>query len=998
MNRAIQSISVSAVLMFCLVAAVGAQEVGGIRGTVYDKEFDRPLSSVQVMIVETGEKTTTGDEGQYVFGQVKPGTYTLVFSKDGFTRQIVSNVVVSAGSMKDVNASLAGEFTEMEEFVVQSEVLGGVSEIGLLNLRMQSPSILDSIGSEMMSQAGASDAASALRLVAGATVQDGKYAVVRGLPDRYVNSQLNGVRLPTADADKRAVQLDQFPAALVQSIQVSKTFTPDQQGDASGGAVNVVTKGIPEQATLQFSSQIGYNSQVTGRNDFLTYKGGGVSYWGRDDGHRDIQYDNLGNSWTGAVGVSEDGAPTDYKWSLSGGGKHGLDNGITLGGFGTFFYERDSSFYDDGIDDRYWVEKPGDPLTPYYNQGTPDQGTYKTHLFDVTQGSQGVKWGGLGTAGMETENHSITFLYMYTRAVQDKATLAEDTRGKANAFPGYNPNDPNDPGNQAPDTAPYLRTQTLEYTERTTQTIQLSGHHKLPDFHWAWKECFTILPPELDWSASWNSATLYQPDKRQFGSQWWGPSYSPGYPAYGIPPSTTPAVYSPYKPGEVFTLGNLQRIWKDISEDDDQYALNIKFPFEQWTSTEGYLKVGLFDDTLDRTYNQDSFSNFNDNSTYEAPWEQRWSAVFPSQDHPITASQSDVDYDGHQEISAWYYMLDLPLWSAFKIVGGMRYESTELSVVNYPERDVTWIPPNTTVSTNLNPGDADVSFSQDDALPSIGFEYTPWEPIKFRGSYSQTVARQTFKELTPIQQMEYLGGDVFIGNPELGMSALDNYDVRVDYTPYTGGLVSLSYFYKNITDPIEYVQKVAANIIYTTPMNYPKGKLDGVEVEVRQQLGHFWEWLEGLSVGANATFIKSEVTLPDNEAAKFEQPNIQAPMRTRDMTGAPEYLYNIFLFHDLQRTGTQVGLFYTVRGDTLAAGAAQSNGKFVPNVYEKEYGTLNFSLSQKIGEKLRLKFQAKNLLNPKIQEVYRSDYTSGDTVKTSYRKGIDLTLSLQYEF
>jgi hypothetical protein len=85
---------------------------------------------------------------------------------------------------------------------------------------------MDSIGSDLMSRAGASDAAAALRLVAGASVQDGKYAVIRGLPDRYVSSQMNRVRLPTADENKRAVELDQFPAAAIESIQVSKTFTP----------------------------------------------------------------------------------------------------------------------------------------------------------------------------------------------------------------------------------------------------------------------------------------------------------------------------------------------------------------------------------------------------------------------------------------------------------------------------------------------------------------------------------------------------------------------------------------------------------------------------------------------------------------------------------------------------------------------------------------------------------------------------------------------------
>jgi outer membrane receptor protein involved in Fe transport len=271
-----------------------------------------------------------------------------------------------------------------------------------------------------------------------------------------------------------------------------------------------------------------------------------------------------------------------------------------------------------------------------------------------------------------------------------------------------------------------------------------------------------------------------------------------------------------------------------------------------------------------------------------------------------------------------------------------------------------------------------------------------------RGSYSETVARQTFKELTPIQQMEYLGADVFVGFPGLQMSALKNYDLRFDYAPYEGGLVSLSYFYKDIKDPIEYVQKYG-DFVYTTPRNYPKGRMSGIEIEVRQQVGRYWDELqsislEGLSVGANATFIDSEVTLSNEEAELFNQPNIMAPMSKRDMTNAPEYLYNFYMTYDIEEYETQFALFYTVRGDTLVAGAGQSKGRFIPSVYETEYGTLNLSLSYDIKDNCKIKFQAKNLTNPVIKEVYRSEYIGDDVTKTSYRKGIDFSLSLSYQF
>ena len=116
------------------------------------------------------------------------------------------------------------------------------------------------------------------------------------------------------------------------------------------------------------------------------------------------------------------------------------------------------------------------------------------------------------------------------------------------------------------------------------------------------------------------------------------------------------------------------------------------------------------------------------------------------------------------------------------------------------------------------------------------------------------------------------------------------------------------------------------------------------------------------------------------------------------MTGAPEYLYNLFLVYDCERTGTQVGLFYSVKGDTLVAGATQDSGNYVPDVWATERGTLNFTITQAIGEHFALTFQAKNLTNPEIQTVYRSAYTGADVVRTSYTAGIDFSISLSANF
>lgn len=988
------------IVIACTAAAASGQAAGSgaIRGLLFDDDFDAPLPAATVTILETGAKAESTDQGNYALQGVPAGSYTVIVAKEGYVRQIKSDVIVTAGQLTDLNFRLSGEFTDMAEFIVQDLQIGGGDEAALLELRFESPALLDSVGADLMSRAGASDAAAALKLVSGATVQDGKFAVIRGLPDRFVSSQMNGVRLPTADEDKRAVELDQFPATVIESIQVSKTFTPDQQGDASGGAVDVRLKGIPEENTFQVKFTGSYNTNVQD-GDFLSYDGGGLNTWGIDDGGRDPQLGKLGGNWDGAVGVSPEDNPDDWKFEISGGGKHEAD-GYTIGASAAFFYERDSSFFDDGIDDSLWVRTPGEPLVPKNLQGGLNENFF-TALYDVTEAAQSVQWGGLGLVGIETERNTLDLTYLYTRTAEDKAILAEDTRGKKFFFPGYDPDDPTGTGNgpNEIDVAPFIRTETLEYTERETETLQLHGTHVLPTGEYD-AGPFRLLEPEIDWTLSNSSANFNQPDKRLFGQFYQAPSFNPGFPPFGIPSFTTPATWFPFKPAANFNLGNLQRIFKEINEESDQYSVSVKLPFEQWTGTEGFVEFGMFDDQVERTFDQESFSNFGDAAAnFQGGFDTFWSEFFPFENHPITASEEDVDYDGEQSISAWYGMVDMPLSETFKVITGARFEKTDISTIVSPDDNAVYFPQGAVSPVSLDPGDpaANASISEDDVLPSFGFVYEPDDEWTFRGSWAETIARPTFKELTPILQQEFLGGPVFIGNAQLQQAAVENFDLRVDYKPYDGGLVSVSWFKKEIENPIEFVQEVIG-FDFTTPVNFPEGELDGFEFEVRQDLGHFWKDAEGISVGANATIIESEVQLPQSEIDLFASPALQVPQTSRDMTNAPERLLNFFVTYDIEHTGTQMSLFYTITGDTLIAGAGESGGNFVPDVYRTEFGQLNFSLSQELSENATLKFAAKNLTDPDIETVYRSDFIGSDVLKTSFSRGREFSLGVTVRF
>ena len=133
-----------------------AQESGGsIRGVIIDRDFEVALVGATVTLVETEREATTDEQGNYVFTGVAPGAYTLIFAREGYVRELRTDVVVRAGQLTDLDVSLSGEFTELEEFIVQDLLqLGTGTEAALLQLRFDSPSLLDSISSELMSRAG----------------------------------------------------------------------------------------------------------------------------------------------------------------------------------------------------------------------------------------------------------------------------------------------------------------------------------------------------------------------------------------------------------------------------------------------------------------------------------------------------------------------------------------------------------------------------------------------------------------------------------------------------------------------------------------------------------------------------------------------------------------------------------------------------------------------------------------------------------------------------
>ncbi|MFT6805005.1 MAG: outer membrane receptor for Fe3+-dicitrate, partial [Glaciecola sp.] len=196
---------------------------------------------------------------------------------------LASLALIQPFFVQSAMAQQADEEEAIEEVVATGTRLKGTAT-AVLEERKNQAFVADILGSEQISRTGDSDAASALRRVTGLTLVDGKFIYVRGLGERYSSTQLNGAAVPSPDPTRNVIPLDLFPADIIESLSVQKSFSPSMPASFGGGNVNIRLKTIPTQFIFNVSGSLGYNSENSA--DALAYNGGGTDWQGRDDGTR----------------------------------------------------------------------------------------------------------------------------------------------------------------------------------------------------------------------------------------------------------------------------------------------------------------------------------------------------------------------------------------------------------------------------------------------------------------------------------------------------------------------------------------------------------------------------------------------------------------------------------------------------------------------------------------------------------------------------------------
>jgi outer membrane receptor protein involved in Fe transport len=264
-------------------------------------------------------------------------------------------------------------------------------------------------------------------------------------------------------------------------------------------------------------------------------------------------------------------------------------------------------------------------------------------------------------------------------------------------------------------------------------------------------------------------------------------------------------------------------------------------------------------------------------------------------------------------------------------------------------------------------------------LTSAGLVWEPLPRMKVRLSSFKTLARPTFRELAPVVTEEFIAGDRFLGNPKLVLSKIDNRDVRWEWFRRPGEVLAVSWFEKEIHDPIELISFTQFGTRTTIqPVNYEEGRVKGYEIEARTGLDLIHPSLAGLAIGANYSKIDSEVDVPESEqqllsGGQTEEGRdiLNLDEEVRPLQGQPAYLFNANVTYDNASTGIAVGLFFNKIGETLFSGASIGEDG-TPNVFEAEFETLDLTVSRRFGEHFSVGFKARNLLQPRRRTFYRT--------------------------
>ncbi len=885
---------------------------GRIVGQVVDGETGKPLPGALVRVAGTAIETLAGVDGRFILGPLPTGPTTLRVSNFGYATKEVTGIEVPGGGSARMDVTLEPAAVAVADLAVRVTAEGERGSVArALNAQRTALAVTNTIGSEQIGRSPDGHAAEAIQRVSGVTIQDGKYVFVRGLGERYTTTSLNGARIPSPEPEKKVVPLDLFPAGLLDRITTSKSFTPDQPGDFSGAQVDLRTRDFPLEREVVISTSAGFNTRATGRT-LLRSPGTGLEWLALGALRRDLpaalESRDLVTRPLSTSEVNQTVSSFRNAWTArQGRGDPKSSFSLSAGGT-TELFGRDLGYLLSTTYSR--SQEIRDDQVRANALATDGGGTREIDRYEGSTGSTSVRWGGiLNLNALLGRSTRIALDNSYIRTAEDEARFET----------GFSEN----LGNE-------FQIHRLRYVERSVRSTQLRAEHQLGARH------------RVDWSLTASGVTREEPDRSEI--------------VYIVDtdPLTgealAPAWFSVANEAAVRTYAKLtETAWQANAD----YRLSLGDGPQQHQ-----LRVGAAARRAERDADNRSFSITAslDRASRELAPEQIFDGRFTEGDGQVfrlTPLGAGGSYEATDRLFAGYGMVELALTDRLRLVTGARIERSEVEVRTEP--------------TIGSPVTTNPSFT--DVLPSLTLNYKLSERQNLRLSGSQTLARPEYRELAPVQFREVIHGDNILGSPDLRRGLIRNADLRWEWFPSSGEVLSVGLFAKRFRDPIERIFLATSGTRVISFVNAEGAENFGLEVEARKRLGFLAEGLDRFTAFTNLTVMDSDIRIGSGAAS-----------RTRDerpMVGQAPYVANVGLGYATPEGRTSATFLYNVVGRRIVSASEAP----LPDIYQEARRRLDLSLRVPLFGSVSGKFDAENLLDDP------AEVTQGTVTREFYRTG-----------
>ena len=914
-----------------------------IKGVVIDQKSKETLIGAVVTVDGTNVKAITNIDGNFqIDGLDKEKKYTLYINYVGYKTQKIDGV-----QAKDADQVIALQPDEQQlKEVTITAVERRNTDAAMIQVAKSSPVIVSNVSAQEISRTQDTNAGEVIRRVPGVSLIDDKFVMVRGLSQRYNNVWVNGGAVPSSEADSRAFSFDIIPSSQIDYLTIVKSPTAEYPADYSGGFIIVNTKEIP--AENSFNIAVGGNWNTSSAfKDFSYSKGSGTDFLGFDNGLRNLNGDIHADL---NPQLDANGKPVgDYATSLLGNGFNNdwlIKNKKPLGDL-KLAASLNQRWMLGGrtlgmlaalnyTNEYRTYENMENNLYGIYDAAN-DKPNYLRHSID-DQYNNNVRLGAMlnFTFLSKDGNHKYQLKNIFNQLATSRYTWRDGVSAQSNLE----------------------RSAEYYYRSRTTYNGQLTGKH-------------TFTSDALDWSIGYAYANRHLPDRRR----------------YLIDDALESGVYA------LSTGNDISREWTQLDEHILSLGVNDKHHFK-FGNFEPDLQVGAYGEYRSREYQTRNFIYNWNVSANNMPSDFRHSDI-PT----LLSSEANMGYDklylleekqmrnnyrGHNTLGAGYLAMSLP-FGKLGIHAGVRFEHNDMELISN--------------SRDYEKSESSRHYKTDDVFPSLNTTYKINDQHQVRLSYGRSINRPEFREVSSSVYYDFDLASNVQGNTELKNCYVDNLDLRYEWYPSRGELISLAVFYKHFDSPIEWTYTVAGgtDLIYFYK-NAKSANNYGVELDIRKNLGFIG--LKDFSWSFNGALIKSKVQF--EKGAKEED---------RPMQGQSPYLINTGIFYKNEPLKMDIALLYNRIGKRII-GVGRSEGSTgddsnarVPHSYEMPRNTIDFSLAKKFGNHLELKLNVRDLLAEKIYYKQFADVTYSDGSKKEveeiarcYKPGRNIGLQAIYKF